>query len=254
MQFIGFVTTISLQDPLLPYGLYVKTIDLTPVNKYGVDSRMRKVLAYCPNLDSIALGHTTSVKADTLKLMGKYCSSVHTLQMGSIQSFPFMFDCDFSGMLGLRNLSLSTTPLQSKSLQTLPKSIRHLQLIQMDALEHEELVNFFHQHPRLLTLSIRRCKHINSKIAQLIEELPRLKELELCGHEVNDLALNGCFDIPTTLHSLRICHTQISDTTLETLTNGLLVVQHLDISHNANITKYGVAALSRKKQFTSLIV
>lgn len=232
----------------------MKDIDLAPVNKYGVDIRVRKLIRYCPNVVTITLGHITSVKADTLQLMARYCRTVHTLQMGGIQSFPFMFDCDFSGMTGLRNLSLTTTPLQSSSLQTLPTSIRHLQLIQMDALQPNELTSFLERHCKLITLSIRRCKHITGNFAQLMKQLPLLKELEVSGPEVNDAALKGLFDIPAVLHTLRVCHTQITDSTLDALTNGRLVIHHLNISNNANITKIGIEALLRNNQFKGLTI
>ncbi|KAI7878359.1 uncharacterized protein EV154DRAFT_555480 [Mucor mucedo] len=248
LQFIGFVNTISLENPILPYNLYVKDIDLAPVNKYGVDVRVRKLIKYCPNIVTITLGHITSVKADTLQLMARYCRTVHTLQMGGIQSFPFMFDCDFSGMTGLRNLSLTTTPLQTSSLQSLPTSIRHLQLVQMDSIQLAELSDFLGRHSKLITLSIRRCKHITNNFAQLMAQLPLLKELEVYGPEINDSALRGLFDIPAVLHTLRICHTQITDSTLDALTNGRLVIHHLNISNNANVTKIGIEQLLRTKQ------
>lgn len=253
LQFIGFVNTISLENPVLPYNLYVKDINLAPVNKYGVDVRVRKLIKYCPNIVTITLGHITSVKTDTLQLMARYCRTVHTLQMGGIQSFPFMFDCDFSGMTGLRNLSLTTTPLQTSSLQSLPTSIRHLQLIQMDSIQPTELSDFLNRHSKLITLSIRRCKHITSNFAQLMGQLPLLKELEVHGPEINDSALKGLFDIPAVLHTLRVCHTQITDSTLTALTNGRLVIHHLNISNNANITKVGIEELLRTKRLKKLI-
>lgn len=252
MQFIGFITTVSSQNSMLPYGLFVKHIDLSPVNKYGVDARVRKFIKHCPNVTSISFGHNTSVKAETIQLMGRCCKSVRDLEIGGIQSFPFMFDCDFSGMINLHSLTLTTTPLQSTSLQTLPLSIRHLNLIQMDALQHDELSEFLHHQPRLLTLSIRRCKHIKSKFNELVEKLPELNELGLYGLEVNDDALKGLFDLPVTINTVRLCHTQISNSTLEALTNGKLVIHHLDISNNANLTKYGLEPLLRKKQFKTL--
>lgn len=232
----------------------MKDIDLAPVNKYGVDIRVRKLIKYCPNIVTITLGHITSVKADTLQLMARYCRTVHTLQMGGIQSFPFMFDCDFSGMTGLRSLSLTTTPLESSSLQSLPTSIRHLQLIQMDAIKPTELSNLLERHSELITLSIRRCKHITSNFAQLMVQLPLLKELEVHGPEINDTALKGLFDVPGVLHTLRVCHTQITDLTLDALTNGRLVIHHLNISNNANVTKTGVKELLRSKQLKKLTV
>lgn len=252
LQFIGFINTISSPDSLLPYGLFVRHIDLSPVNKYGVDARVRKFIKNCPNVTSLSFGQNTSVKAGTIQSLGKYCKSVRDLEIGGIQSFPFMFDCDFSGMIDLRSLTLTTTPLQAASLRTLPVSIRHINLIQMDALQYDELSEFLHQQPQLLSLSIRRCKHIKSKFSKLVEKLPELNELGLYGFEVNDDALKGLFDLPVTINTVRLCHTQISNCTLEAITNGKLVIHHLDISSNANLTKSGLESLLRKKQFKTV--
>jgi hypothetical protein len=122
----------------------------------------------------------------------------------------------------------------------------------MDALQHNELSEFLHHHPNLLTLSIRRCKHINANFSQLIKQLPNLTELGLYGPEVDDVALQGLFDIPNTVPTLRLCHTKISYKTLEALTNGRLVIHHLDISNNANISKYELNSLLKKKQFKEI--
>ncbi|CEP12204.1 hypothetical protein [Parasitella parasitica] len=252
IQFIGFVNTISLKTPVFPYGLYVRHVDLAPVNKYGVDGRVRKMIKHCPNLTSIRLGHATSVKADTLQLIGRDCHNVQILEMGGMQSFPFMFDCNFSGMLSLESLSLTTTPLQSTSFGTIPSSICHLKIDQMDALEHDEFAEFLKRHQQLVSLSVRRCKHLNRGFAALIGHLPVLNVLELSGPEINDAGLKELFDIPTQLKTLTLCHTQISDTTLEALAAGCLKVQHLDIAQNTNVTQHGINALQRKKLIEKL--
>lgn len=252
LQFVGFINTISSPDSLLPYGLFVRHIDLSPVNKYGVDARVRKFIKNCPNVTSLSFGQITSVKAETFQLLGRCCKNVRDLEIGGIQSFPFMFDCDFSGMISLRSLTLTTTPLQSASLHTLPVSIRHLNLVQMDALQYDELSTFLQQQPHLWSLSIRHCKHIKSKFSQLVEKLPELNELGLYGLEVNDDALKGLFDLPVTINTIKLCHTQISNCTLEAITNGKLVIHHLDISNNANLTKSGLESLLRKKKFKTV--
>lgn len=252
LQFVGFINTISSPDSLLPYGLFVRHIDLSPVNKYGVDARVRKFIKNCPNVTSLSFGQITSVKAETFQLLGRCCKNVRDLEIGGIQSFPFMFDCDFSGMISLRSLTLTTTPLQSASLHTLPVSIRHLNLVQMDALQYDELSAFLQQQPHLWSLSIRRCKHIKSKFSKLVEKLPELNELGLYGLEVNDDALKGLFDLPVTINTIKLCHTQISNCTLEAITNGKLVIHHLDISNNANLTKSGLESLLRKKKFKTV--
>lgn len=252
LQFVGFINTISSPDSLLPYGLFVRHIDLSPVNKYGVDARVRKFIKNCPNVTSLSFGQITSVKAETFQLLGRCCKNVRDLEIGGIQSFPFMFDCDFSGMISLRSLTLTTTPLQSAFLHTLPVSIRHLNLVQMDALQYDELSAFLQQQPHLWSLSIRRCKHIKSKFSKLVETLPELNELGLYGLEVNDDALKGLFDLPVTINTIKLCHTQISNCTLEAITNGKLVIHHLDISNNANLTKSGLESLLRKKKFKTV--
>lgn len=190
-----------------------------------------------------------SVKADTLQLMGRYCHSVHTLQMGGMQSFPFMFNCDFSGMLGLRILSLYMTPLQSSSLNTIPITVKHLKISHMDALQHDEFETFLQGHSMLESLSVRRCRHLNKSFASLIGGLPKLDMLELAGPEINDDGLKDMFHSNVQLSTLKLCHTQISNATLEALATGRMVVQCLDISNNTQITQSGVDALLRKKKF-----
>lgn len=253
MQFIGFVLTISLPDPLLPYNLYVQEINFESVNKYGVDNRVRRLIKYCPNITNIKFGQAASVKSDTLQLLGKYCQSVKTLQLGGIQSFPFMLDCNFSGMSSLSNLSLAATPIQYSSLKTIPTSICHLKLMQMDALYHQDLMQWTQTHRQLTFLSIGRCKHLTQKFAELVAELPRLTDLELYGTEINDTSLLGLFDIPITLNTLSICHTQITDTTLQSLSNGRLVINHLNIINtNNSVTEYGIHSLLKKKKFKTI--
>ncbi|KAI8094643.1 hypothetical protein BDF21DRAFT_448794, partial [Thamnidium elegans] len=253
LQFIGFVLTISLPNPLLPYNLYVQEINFESVNKYGVDTRVRRLIKYCPNITNIKFGQATSVKTDTLQLLGKYCQSVKTLQLGGIQSFPFMLDCDFSGMSSLSNLSLTATPIQYSSLQTIPASIRHLKLMQMDALYHEDLIQWTQTHRQLTFLSVGRCKHLSQKFVELVAELPYLTDLELYGTEINDTSLLGLFDIPIVLNTLSICHTQITDTTLQSLSNGRLAIDHLNIiDTNNSITEYGIHSLLKKKKFKTI--
>ncbi|KAI8638561.1 hypothetical protein BD408DRAFT_422874 [Parasitella parasitica] len=184
--------------------------------------------------------------------MGKYCHNVQILEMGGMQSFPFMFDCNFSGMLNLESLSLTTTPLQSASFGTIPNSICHLKIDQMDALEHDEFAEFLKCHQQLVSLSVRRCKHLSRGFAALIGQLPVLDVLELSGPEINDNGLKELFDIPTRLRTLKLCHTQISDKTLEALATGCLEVKHLDIAQNTNVTQHGINALMRKKRIEQL--
>ncbi|KAG2235668.1 hypothetical protein INT48_008544 [Thamnidium elegans] len=223
------------------------------VTAMRVYTRVRRLIKYCPNITNIKFGQATSVKTDTLQLLGKYCQSVKTLQLGGIQSFPFMLDCDFSGMSSLSNLSLTATPIQYSSLQTIPASIRHLKLMQMDALYHEDLIQWTQTHRQLTFLSVGRCKHLSQKFVELVAELPYLTDLELYGTEINDTSLLGLFDIPIVLNTLSICHTQITDTTLQSLSNGRLAIDHLNIiDTNNSITEYGIHSLLKKKKFKTI--
>lgn len=238
LQFIGFVASIASKSTVLPYGLFVKTIDLSPVNKYGVDTRVRRLIKYCPNMIELKLGQITSVKAETLQLMGRYCRKVHTLEIGTLQSFPFMFDCDFSGMIQLKSVQLLTTPLQSCSIQTLPNTIQHVTLSQLDAFKYEEFIDFLQNHSAIRTLCIRRCKFLTTNLEIILKLLPNLHSLELYGTEINDLSLQGVFDTCIKLKSLKISCTQITTRTLYSINQGQASIDLLDLSNNPNISSH----------------
>ncbi|RCH83768.1 hypothetical protein CU098_004006, partial [Rhizopus stolonifer] len=253
LQFIGFVNTISSEKTIIPYGLYVREIDLTPVNKYGIDMRMKKLIIHCPNLVKIKFGESTSVKADTLQLMGRYCHNVHTLEIGGMISFPFMFDCDFSGMTELQSLSLLTTPLQATSLDTIPFSIRHFCIAHMDAIRHEEFATFLKRHPQLISLSIRRCRYLNVDFAALLLSLTQLQKLELTGPDINDASMKGLFDVPMQLDTLRLCNTKITNKTLEALVRGRLVVQHLELDQNVHLSRSIIDILKKSQSMETTL-
>jgi hypothetical protein len=183
----------------------------------------------------LKLGQITSVKAETLQLMGKYCHNIHTLEMGTIQSFPFMFECDFSGMIQLKSVQFLTTPLQSCSLQTLPNTIQHVTLSQLDAFKYNEFIEFLQHHQAIHTLSIRRCKFLNTNLKIILRLLPNLHTLELHGTDITDHSLRGVFDTCAHLKSLKLSSTQITTNTLKCINQGSISIDYLDISNNPNI-------------------
>lgn len=227
--------------------MYVQHLRLEPVNKYGVDSRVRKLIKYCPNLLSIIFGPSTTVTASTFQLMGRRCNKVRTVELGGIQCFPFMFDCDFSGMKSLQQITLNSTPLQASSLKTIPPSIHYLNISSMDALEYDELVEFLKNHRNIRTLKLGQCRYINHNFSKLATLLPHLHTFELTGPEINDDAIEGLFDLPIRLYSLRICNTQITDKILGLLEDGCIKIKRLDLSGNTQISQTGLAWFLRKK-------
>ncbi|KAI8884123.1 hypothetical protein K501DRAFT_148994, partial [Backusella circina FSU 941] len=242
IQFIGFVKTIACPSKytVISYATYVQHLRLGPVNKYGVDSRVRKLIKYCPNILSITFGPSTTVAATTLQLMGRHCHKIRTVELGALQCFPFMFDCDFSGMKALRQITLSSTPLQASSLKTIPPTIHYFDISFMDALEYDELVGFLKSHRNIQTLKLGQCRYINYNFAKLVILLPHLQTLELTGPEIDDRAIEGLFDLPIKLCSLRICNTQITDKTLGLIEDGCIKIRRLDLSGNIQLTQKSV--------------
>jgi hypothetical protein len=159
-----------------------------------------------------------------------------------------MFDCDFSNLKSLRRITLTSTPLQADSLHTLPNTVEHIEISQMDALVHSDLVKFLKSHVNLKTLKLSRCRHINKQFAELLTLVPALRSLELIGPGIDDKGLKELFDMPRALKLLRLHHTQISDETLESLANGCLNIEHLDISHNSQISQLGITRLLKQKE------
>ncbi|KAI8368760.1 hypothetical protein BD560DRAFT_490234 [Blakeslea trispora] len=247
LQFVGFINTISLEKPIFPYGDYVQEIDLTTVNRYGIDVRMKRVILFCPNLIRIKLGDTTSVSANTLQLMGRFCNKVQSLEMGGMISFPFLFDCDFSGMTQLRSISLLTTPLQATSLTTLPSSIRQFSIANMDAIRPEELILFLKHHPQLVSLAIRRCRLLSVDFLPYLVLLSNLKTFELAGPDIHDANMKTIFDLSLKLHTLKLCRTRITHVTLEAFVTGQLIVQHLVLENNLDVSQYAINALLRER-------
>lgn len=203
MSFIGFVNTITTSNTVLPYGIFVRSIDLTPVNKYGIDMRAQRLMHCCPYIGEMTLGHPTTIKTETIREIAKYNNRLHTLSIGGIESFPFMLDCDFSHLTRLRHVSLTTTPLMTSSFMTLPM-LSSLQLIRMDAMTPEDLLLFCQTHQKLQSLAIINCKKLLTNglgevLARLITPHDtayciELRQIELVGHNVTDECLAGLFN------------------------------------------------------------
>ncbi|CDH57085.1 predicted protein [Lichtheimia corymbifera JMRC:FSU:9682] len=248
LGFVGFVRTIASRDTLLPYGEYIRNVDLSPVNRYGIDMRVHKMIRYCPNLVSLTLGHPSSVKPDTIRLMSKYCKNLRILHMGGLESFPFMLECDFGGLDSLTHVEIQMTPIDGQSLNTLPRTLMDVRLVKLDSLDHQSLVEFTtHRRRSLQTLVIDRCtlgsRSQQADIAQVVRPLAQLKRLELSGAQVDDRCLEDLFDIPLELDSFRLTHTHITDSTLYRFAAGRLKCRHLTIEHNPFVSEQAITSL-----------
>ncbi|KAI9473671.1 MAG: hypothetical protein EXX96DRAFT_578884 [Benjaminiella poitrasii] len=224
LTFIGFVKTVTSPNPVLPYGLFVRSIDLTPVNKYGIDMRAHRLIRCCPNIVEMTLGHPTTLKKETIQEIAIYNTKLHTLSMGGLESFPFMLDCDFSGLSELQHVTLKTTPLLSSSFMTLPHDkLKSIRLIQMDAVKPDELLLFCQHHPHLQLLAIENCKalmtdELGKALATILTPHDsaaclELKQIELVGHQVTDTTLTALFsNVPkgTRLYKLKLCNTSVT--------------------------------------------
>ena len=230
---MGFVKTITAERPTLPYGAYIHSVDLTKVNRYGIDMRAHKLIRHCPNLLSVTLGHPTSVRPSTVRMMAKYCKRLHSLQIGGMESFPFMLECDFSELGSLRSVDIYTTPLTGASLNSLPPNVERVRLTRLDGLEDADLALFMEMRKGTLkTLKIDGCARFKGPIADVLRPLEHLERLELVGSTVDDQRMEGVCDLPFKLKSLRLCNTLVTDRTILALAAGRLKVAHLDISHN----------------------
>ncbi|KAI8138159.1 hypothetical protein BJV82DRAFT_583053 [Fennellomyces sp. T-0311] len=244
LQFVGFVKTITSDGPTLPYGSYIHSVDLTSVNRYGIDMRAHKLIRHCPNLLSVTLGHPTSVKPNTVKMMAKYCKKLHTLQIGGMESFPFMLECDFSKLVSLRSVDIFTTPLTGASLNSLPPNLEQVRLARLDGLEDADLATFIESRKDTIkALRIDGCTRFKGRIADVLRPLARLERLELAGSNMDDKRMEGLCDLPFTLECLHLCNTLITDQTILALAAGRLKVHHLDISNNPLLTDDCVKSL-----------
>ncbi|ORY99420.1 hypothetical protein BCR43DRAFT_489252 [Syncephalastrum racemosum] len=252
LQFVGFVNTISTgAKGSLPYGSYIRSIDLTSVNRYGVDTRVTRLIRHCNNLRTVSLGHPTSVKADTIALMARHCQKLQTLQLGGLESFPFMLECDFSSLRGLRTVDICSTPLTTNALHTLPMEIEHIRFARLDALQYMDVKLFLQARQKhIQSIRIEQCRFMDGPIADMIAPLKQLEKLELVGTDIGDPIFEGLADVPNLcLDTLRIVNTHITDTVLQ----GFLTarsrsidrprVRHLELADNRFVSDDMVQAL-----------
>ncbi|CAO3631382.1 unnamed protein product [Mucor hiemalis] len=245
LTFIGFVKTVTSPSPILPYGLFVRSIDLTPVNKYGIDMRAHRLIRCCPNIREMTLGHPTTLKTETIREIAKYNKRLHTLSMGGIESFPFMLECDFAGLQQLQHVTLKTTPLLATSFMTLPKILKSIRLIQMDAITPSELLLFCQGHSKLQSLAIVNCRVMTDNLGEALAKLItpheplaclELQEIELVGQQITDDNLNALFSrVPkgTRLKSLRLYNTSVTKSLFVFAGHQCnLKINHLDLINN----------------------
>ncbi|KAI8379580.1 uncharacterized protein BYT42DRAFT_569291 [Radiomyces spectabilis] len=246
LSFIDFIKTVTKPSGVLRYGEYIRSIDLTLVNKYGIDMRVSQLIRRCPNIRTMTLGHPTSVQPDTIGLIAKYCRKLHTFNIGGLESWPFMLECDFSGLKQLHTIHFSTTPLMAHSLYTLPtRTLRHVCLEKMDALTVDELRIFLKNRPNIETLAILHCRRLTKDLGTVISSKigGTLDQLELAGSQITDDNIRRMFQEQGHLSVLRLHRTWITDATLEAIRTGRLFIKHLDISYNKHITNEAVKAL-----------
>lgn len=228
VKFAGFVESVTSPHTLFPYGNFVRSIDFTAVNRYGVDLRAYRLMACCKNLVTVTLGHPTSVKPRTIRMMAENCKRLRTLNMGGLDNHPFILECDFSGMDALRTVEIRTTALSAASINTLPLSVQHVRLIQVDTINDDDLKKFLEGRNALQSLMLDNCRFIRGPIAKIIEPLTQLKRLDLCGNNISDETLEGLENVPFDLDVLRISYTRISPAIIETLAAGQLKVRRLE--------------------------
>ncbi|CAO3585985.1 unnamed protein product [Absidia cylindrospora] len=230
MTFIGFYNTIVSKRLVLPYGHFIESLDLTPINKYGVDMRAHELISRCPNLISVTLGHPTSLKPTTIRWMARHCKRLRMLSIGALESFPFMLECDFSSLVGLTTMTFTTTPLLCSSFLTLPRTLEELHLVLMDTLDTKTMIAFFHYrqqqqqqqdgemtvHNGITRLEIHRCPRITNDMATWLP-MDQLKWLSLSGPDLRDEHLIPVLSMTGTLDTLILENTQITTKVLDFL-------------------------------------
>jgi hypothetical protein len=221
LGFLGFIKTVTGHNTLFCYGDFIRSIDLTPVNKYGVDPKAHRLMQRCPYIESVCLGHPTTLKSETISKIAKYNTSLRSLSMGGLESFPFMLECDFSGLLQLEHVTLTTTPLLPASFMTLP-NLKSLTLVRVETIKSNMLLAFCQSHPRLRSLVIDNCRALTPGLGQVFVKLltkdspyycHALKVIGLSGHCIDNLTLNTLFfDVPreTRIEKLTLSNTSLT--------------------------------------------
>ncbi|CAO3609365.1 unnamed protein product [Cunninghamella blakesleeana] len=221
ITFLHFYNTVISKSKSLPYGKYVQRLDLTAINKYGIDTKTHHLLRYCPNLLSVTLGHPTSLKPSTIQYLTTHCPKLRYLSVGALESFPFMLECDFSSLKSLTGIHFITTPLSTASFLTLPRT-RHLKELHLTKIlslcDHTTLVQFFNQHPSIDTLILSQ-----SMTLLLYDHhhpfLPfhQLKTLHISHTPLQDQHLLNILHRKGTLHLFILEKTQISSSLIQTI-------------------------------------
>ncbi|KAI8982441.1 hypothetical protein BDF20DRAFT_866946 [Mycotypha africana] len=232
LKFSSFVKTITSPNALLPYGYFVRSIDLTPINKYGIDMKASRLLRCCPNIVEMRLGHPTTLRPETIQNIAEYNDKLHTIYMGGIESFPFMLECDFSRLRRLRHVTLETTPLLTESLMSLPsESLLSLCLIKMDAITPNELYQFYKLHPNLQSLTLINCRALMTPdLGEILSKMllvdnnmgGKLALLHLEGLQITDKVLLDLFRTTTSgahLKEVRLCNTSVTEGCIDAITN-----------------------------------
>ncbi|KAI8343172.1 hypothetical protein BC941DRAFT_410606 [Chlamydoabsidia padenii] len=237
IPFIGFYNTIVSKRPILPYGDYIRSLDLTAINKYGVDKRAHDLIQRCPNLRSITLGHQTSLTPATVQWMARHCKKLCTLSIGALESFPFMLECDFSGLTGLNTMIFTGTPLCFSSLMTLPHSLQELHLVRMEALDTHTMLSFFKHRKGITRLAIHRCSQLLDEMTYWLP-LNQLKWLSLAGPDVNDDHVINILSMVGDLDTLALDNTQITTKVLDhIISRSRLQLKTLYLINNYNIAR-----------------
>lgn len=214
--------------------------------------RAHLLMKCCPNIVEMTLGHPTTLKPETIQGITKYNSKLHTLSMGGIDSYPFMLECDFSGLAKLQHVTLTTTPLLSSAFMTLPsRRLKSIRLIKMDAMKPEELLSFCQTHKNLQSLAIVNCRSLlkddlGKVLATLLNSkyLLELKEIELVGQQITNQLLSHFFNYVTAgtkLDTLTLVDTSITPDFMNPLLFSgscyYLKVNHLNLKNNRYLSQ-----------------
>ena len=159
-----------------------------------------------------------------------------------------MLETNFSSLNSLKHVDINTTPLTSSSLNSLPLGLERVRLVKLESINDQDFTTFIQGREEILkSLAIIRCLRFKGNIVNLLKSLEHLEQLELVGENINDKSVEGLFDLPFTLKSLRLCDTQITEKTTSALAAGRLKVHHLDISNNSLLTDENIRPLLLKR-------
>lgn len=214
--------------------------------------RAHLLMRCCPNIVEMTLGHPTTLKPETIQGITKYNSKLHTLSMGGIDSYPFMLECDFSGLAKLQHVTLKTTPLLSSAFMTLPSlTLKSIRLVKMDSMKPEEFLLFCQTHKNLESIVIDNCRNLliddlGKTLANLMNSkyLVDLKTIELVGHQITNQLLSHFFNyvtVGTRLDTLTLVNTSITKEFMDPILSSgscyYLHVNHLNLKDNRYLSQ-----------------